>query len=80
MRQLMTALGASALLMMVGIAAPATAQADPACAEASVEGTLTGTRQVGPYCVPTPRPVLCVTRWAGFTPHVLVTVRVCVPV
>lgn len=76
-------LGVATVLVMLGVGsvvAPAAAHADPACASVSVTGTATGSHEVGPYCIATPRPVLCVRRWAGFEPHVLVTAEVCVPV
>lgn len=63
---------------VVALAAPA--QADPACSWVSTSGTVTGSRQVGPYCVPTPLPVLCVKRWAGVSPYAVVTAEVCVPI
>lgn len=62
----------------LSLAAP-DAHADPVCAGATITGTATGTRQVGPYCQPYPFAVLCTTQGAGFRPHAEVAVSACVP-
>lgn len=79
MDQFLGVVVALVLLGVGGMVAPAAAQADPACASVSVSGTATGSHEVG-RCFPTPRPVLCVQRWAGVEPQVVVRAGVCVPV
>lgn len=57
----------------------ASAQAEPICASVTVEGTVTGTRQFGPYCVPYPFTVACSNQQLGLEPTVVVTAAVCSP-
>lgn len=78
-RRCLALLGSSALLVVLWTAVAAPAQADPICAGVTVSGTVTGTRQVGPFCQPYPGPVLCMNTGAGLDPTVLVRTYICVP-
>lgn len=79
MRSVVRGLMVLVATVLVTLAGPVAAQADPACASATVTGTLTGDHQVGPHCVPTPFPVLCAHPGIGFRPHAEVSASVCVP-
>lgn len=80
MRRSVTLLGVGIGVITLSVNTSLPAHADPACASVSVAGTVTGQRQLGPYCVPTPRPVLCADQAIGLRPTLEVTVMVCVPV
>lgn len=56
-----------------------TAEADPICVGVTITGTVSGNRQIGPYCQPYPFAVLCTTPGAGVRPHAEVVVYACVP-
>lgn len=74
-----TKLFVSVVFTSVAIVGPPAAHADDACVQASVDGSITGSHGVD-ECVPTPRQVLCVHRWASFQPYIRADVRVCVPI
>lgn len=71
------------LLVAVGFTsatvATAPAYADDACVQVSIDGSITGPHAVD-ECVPTPRQVLCVHRWASVQPFISADARVCVPI
>lgn len=77
-RRLFVLTSMALMMLTAGLAAPA--HADPVCAGVTVTTSVTGTRAVGPYCVPYPYAVLCVAPGAGLRPTAEVSAFVCVPI
>jgi hypothetical protein len=69
-----------ACVASAAFASPVAIEANPLCYGAGVSGTITGTQHVGPVCVPTNLPVLCVAPTAGLGTTIGVDAEACVPI
>lgn len=72
-----TAIATTTLGVVAGFAFAQPASANEMCYGAGVYGTVTGTHSVGPYCILTNGPTVCVEPSAGLTPTLDAWVTAC---